>query len=135
MILPLPEQRSLGVNFYPGKEPSLLVWAPHAHKLSLEVSGKDSIALQKCQYGHRGGMRLTLMTGERQGYYADFGTSTAGQPGERFVIFTKNHDQIGNRMKGDRLGTLTNFEGLKLAAGAMKVLFIPSTPPSAVHTS
>ncbi len=96
----------------------------------------------------------TLMTGERQGYYADFGslqqvvktfnhswvydgsfsphrkkkfgTPTAGQPGQRFVIFTQNHDQVGNRMMGDRLSALLDFESLKLAAGAMLASpFIP----------
>lgn len=95
-----------------------------------------------------------LMTGERQGYYADFGslqqvvktfnhawvydgnfsphrrkkfgTFTAGQPGQRFVIFTQNHDQTGNRMMGDRLSSLVCFESLKLLAGAMFVSpFIP----------
>jgi maltooligosyltrehalose trehalohydrolase len=88
-----------------------------------------------------------LMTGERQGYYADFGslqqlvkafnhawvydgnyssyrekkfgTSTDGQPGQRFVVFIQNHDQVGNRMNGDRLSALLDFESLKLAAGAM----------------
>ncbi|MBE0661835.1 MAG: malto-oligosyltrehalose trehalohydrolase [Bacteroidales bacterium] len=88
-----------------------------------------------------------LMTGERQGYYADFGsleqvvkafnhgwvydgkfsphhkkrfgTSTSGQPGHRFVIFIQNHDHVGNRMKGERFSTLLDFESLKLAAGAM----------------
>lgn len=95
-----------------------------------------------------------LMTGERQGYYDDFGelqqmvrafndawvydgiyspqrkkkfgTSTKGQPGQRFVIFTQNHDQVGNRMLGDRLSTVLDFESLKLAAGAMLVSpFVP----------
>ena len=95
-----------------------------------------------------------LLTGERQGYYADFGgvehlckafnhawvydgsysshrkkfygTPTTGQPGERFVVFTQNHDQVGNRMNGDRLSTLLDHESLKLAAGAMFVSsFIP----------
>jgi maltooligosyltrehalose trehalohydrolase len=90
-----------------------------------------------------------LMTGERQGYYGDFGSlqqvvksfnhawvydgsfshhrkkkigiSTAGQPRQRFVIFTQNHDQVGNRMMGNRLSVLLDFESLKLAAGAMFV--------------
>ena len=95
-----------------------------------------------------------LMTGERQGYYADFGsleqvvkalnrawvydggfspyrkkkfgTCTGGQPGQCFVVFTQNHDQIGNRMNGDRLSSLLNHESLKLAAGVMLVSpFIP----------
>jgi maltooligosyltrehalose trehalohydrolase len=95
-----------------------------------------------------------LITGEREGYYSDFGhtqqlvksynhayvftgeyshhrrkifgTPTEGQPGERFVIFSQNHDQVGNRMNGERLSTLLDFETLKLAAAAMMVSpFLP----------
>jgi maltooligosyltrehalose trehalohydrolase len=86
-----------------------------------------------------------LLTGERQGYYADFGrvgqmakavregfvyswdysrfrkrfygSSTRGFPGSRFVVFSQNHDQVGNRMGGERLASLVSFEGLKVAAG------------------
>lgn len=94
------------------------------------------------------------LTGERQGYYSDFGTtshlvdaynnayvydgryseyrkrifgsSAKGIPGDRFVVFTQNHDQAGNRMLGERTGTLLGFESLKLAAGVMFVSpFIP----------
>jgi maltooligosyltrehalose trehalohydrolase len=89
----------------------------------------------------------TLLTGERAGYYQDFGTaaqlataysegfvysgqyspfrrrrhgnSARGTPGERFVVSAQNHDQIGNRAQGERLSTLVDFESLKLAAGAM----------------
>jgi maltooligosyltrehalose trehalohydrolase len=95
-----------------------------------------------------------LMTGEQKGYYSDFGsldqmiksfnhayvfdgnysrhrkksfgTSTQDQPGYRFVVFTQNHDQVGNRMLGDRLTNLLDFESLKLAAASMFVSpFIP----------
>jgi maltooligosyltrehalose trehalohydrolase len=95
-----------------------------------------------------------LLTGEREGYYADFGTleqlATAyassfvfsGQhstyrarphgtpvvdlPVERFVICAQNHDQIGNRAEGDRLAALIPFDALKLAAAA--VLLSPYIP-------
>ena len=95
-----------------------------------------------------------LLTGERNGYYQDFGTidqlgaaysegfvysgqysafrrrrygnSSRGAPGERFVVCSQNHDQIGNRARGDRLSALLDFESLKLAAGA--VLFSPCVP-------
>ena len=95
-----------------------------------------------------------LLTGEREGYYADFGTleqlATAyassfvysGQhseyrarphgtpvddlPVERFVICAQNHDQIGNRAQGDRLAALIPFDALKLAAAA--VLLSPYIP-------
>jgi maltooligosyltrehalose trehalohydrolase len=39
--------------------------------------------------------------------------------GERFVVFTQNHDQIGNRMNGERLCHLVDFEATKVAAGVM----------------
>jgi len=89
----------------------------------------------------------TMLTGERDGYYRDFGTagqlataysegfvysgqyspfrrkrygnSARGTPGERFVVCTQNHDQVGNRAQGERLSALVDFESLKLAAGAM----------------
>ncbi len=73
----------------------------------------------------------TLVTDEREGYYAEFGAlgdlahafrdphihdgrwsafrkrrfgaPAAGCPPERFVVFDQNHDQVGNRALGDRL--------------------------------
>jgi len=96
----------------------------------------------------------TLLTGERQGYYVDFGkmehlvksfnesfvysgqyseyrkrnhgNSSKDIPARRFIVFSQNHDQIGNRMLGERLSTLVSFEALKLAAGA--VLLSPYIP-------
>ncbi len=87
----------------------------------------------------------TLLTGEKSGYYADFGdlhhlaTTVkngwyyAGQysrarqrrhgntpPSSKnthFVVCSQNHDQIGNRALGERLSSLVGFESLKLAAG------------------
>ncbi|MDE3136016.1 MAG: malto-oligosyltrehalose trehalohydrolase [Acidobacteriota bacterium] len=86
-----------------------------------------------------------LLTGERNGYYLDFGSvadlakalhenfvfsgqysayrrrshgnSASDIPASRFVVFAQNHDQVGNRMLGERLSTLVSFEHLKLAAG------------------
>jgi maltooligosyltrehalose trehalohydrolase len=96
----------------------------------------------------------TLLTGERQGYYEDFGTvdhlatslrdgwlysgqyskfrrrrhgnSPRGLAGSRFVVFSQNHDQVGNRACGERLSKLVNLEELKLAAGV--VLLSPFVP-------
>ena len=96
----------------------------------------------------------TLLTRERTGYYADFGRiqdlakafaegfvySGAYSPARhrrhgntskticasKFVVFAQNHDQVGNRLKGDRLTTLVSFEGLKLAAAV--VLLSPFIP-------
>jgi maltooligosyltrehalose trehalohydrolase len=96
----------------------------------------------------------TLLTGERDGYYVDFGefsqltkafregfvysgqysryrrrrhgSSSAGIEPWRFVVFSQNHDQVGNRMRGERLGHSAGPEQLKLAAGA--VLLSPCLP-------
>jgi maltooligosyltrehalose trehalohydrolase len=96
----------------------------------------------------------TLLTGERNGYYQDFGeihqlenalregfvysgqyssyrkrrhgSSSKHLPPSKFIVFSQNHDQVGNRMKGDRLSTLVSFEALKLAAGI--VLLSPNIP-------
>jgi maltooligosyltrehalose trehalohydrolase len=96
----------------------------------------------------------TLLTGEQAGYYQDYGTCQqmakafkegfvySGQyspfrkkfhgsdssdiPGHQFVVFTQNHDQVGNRMLGERLSHLVSFEALKLAAGVL--LLSPNIP-------
>jgi len=47
-------------------------------------------------------------------------------PAGKFVVFAQNHDQVGNRMRGDRLSVLVSFESLKLAAGV--VLLSPYIP-------
>jgi maltooligosyltrehalose trehalohydrolase len=42
------------------------------------------------------------------------------------VVFSQNHDQIGNRLQGERLTGLVGFEQLKLAAGVTLLSpFIP----------
>lgn len=95
-----------------------------------------------------------LLTGEKDGYYLDFGTrdhllkalregfaysgdyseyrkrrhgsSSREIPARHFVVFSQNHDQAGNRMLGERLSRLVEFEALKVAAGA--VLLSPYVP-------
>ena len=47
-----------------------------------------------------------------------FGAASAGIPGDRFIVFIQNHDQVGNRLTGDRLAALADFEALKTAAAA-----------------
>jgi maltooligosyltrehalose trehalohydrolase len=87
------------------------------------------------------------LTNESDGYYKDFtapgdlasalsrGFVYAGQysayrgshhgsdcsdvPGHRFVVCAQNHDQIGNRMLGERLNHLVTFDDLKLAASVL----------------
>jgi maltooligosyltrehalose trehalohydrolase len=48
-----------------------------------------------------------------------YGASSAGIPGNRFIAFNQNHDQIGNRVMGERLSMLVDVEKLKLAAAAL----------------
>jgi maltooligosyltrehalose trehalohydrolase len=54
------------------------------------------------------------------------GTPSRDIPASRFVVCTQNHDQVGNRMLGERLSELVSLEGLKLAAGT--VLLSPFIP-------
>jgi maltooligosyltrehalose trehalohydrolase len=95
-----------------------------------------------------------LLTKESTGYYGDFGTiedlgvairdgwrysgqfsqfrkrrhgnSPVGISPDHFVVFSQNHDQVGNRAGGERLADLVNFESLKLAAGV--TLLSPFVP-------
>jgi maltooligosyltrehalose trehalohydrolase len=95
-----------------------------------------------------------LLTGERRGYYADYGSLEQlariyrdgvaftgqyspyrkrrhGRPYDgidkkSLIVELQNHDQVGNRMLGDRLGAQIGFEKLKL--GAACVLLSPFTP-------
>ncbi|HEX6063591.1 MAG TPA: malto-oligosyltrehalose trehalohydrolase [Longimicrobiales bacterium] len=95
-----------------------------------------------------------LLTRERSGYYADYGTvahlaeslrrgyvyrgqfspyrlrrhgnEPAGATDEQFVVCMQNHDQIGNRMNGDRMAALTSFERQKV--GAAVLLLSPFVP-------
>jgi len=96
----------------------------------------------------------SLITGERTGFYSDFGSlsqmkksldegfvydwrysgyrkrhfgsSSRGIPPEKFIVFSQNHDMVGNQISGRRLSSLTSFEGLKLTAGV--VLLSPYLP-------
>jgi maltooligosyltrehalose trehalohydrolase len=96
----------------------------------------------------------TVVTGERDGYYQDFGelgqlasaitegfvysgqfssfrdrrfgSSSRDLPADRFVVFAQNHDQVGNRVLGRRLSTLIPFELQKAVAGI--VLLAPYVP-------
>ncbi len=95
-----------------------------------------------------------LVTGERSGYYGDFGgleelgkayregfvysgqysayrrrrhgNSSKEIAGWKFVVCSQNHDQVGNRMLGERLSAVASFEQLKLVAGA--VILSPFIP-------
>lgn len=55
-----------------------------------------------------------------------FGMTTEKNQGQQFVVFSQNHDQVGNRMLGERTSTLVVAEMLKLMAGA--VILSPYLP-------
>ncbi len=48
-----------------------------------------------------------------------FGVKASGNPGNQFIVFSQNHDQVGNRMLGERTSQLVSFEMQKLMAGAV----------------
>ncbi|CAA9519145.1 MAG: GH13_10 / GH13 / GH13_9 / GH13_36 / GH13_ 20 / GH13_11 / GH13_1 / GH13_19 / GH13_2 [uncultured Segetibacter sp.] len=50
-----------------------------------------------------------------------FGVKAENNPGKQFIVFSQNHDQVGNRMLGQRTSTLVSFEMQKLMAGAVLV--------------
>ena len=86
---------------------------------------------------------------EHQGYYADFngidhlaksyrdayvydgqysvfrqrlfGKKADQLPGRQFIVFSQNHDQVGNRPLGERTSRLVSFDMLKVMAGAVLV--------------
>jgi maltooligosyltrehalose trehalohydrolase len=47
------------------------------------------------------------------------GASSVGISGEKFVAFNQNHDQVGNRVLGERFPRLVSFDRLRLAAAAL----------------
>ncbi|HWE11550.1 MAG TPA: alpha-amylase family glycosyl hydrolase [Solirubrobacteraceae bacterium] len=69
-----------------------------------------------------------LLTGEREGYYADYGRvedvarELRRPQRERFVVCAQNHDQVGNRALGDRL------HGADLRLAAFCSILSPGTP-------
>ena len=55
-----------------------------------------------------------------------FGSSSKDQPGERFVAFIQNHDQVANTAQGFRLPELVSLEEVKMAA--MLLICSPCLP-------
>ncbi|WP_029034834.1 malto-oligosyltrehalose trehalohydrolase [Salinimicrobium terrae] len=96
----------------------------------------------------------TILTGEDAGYYVDFGkmeylakafkqafiydgiyssfrkrtvgNDPQGMTPSNFVICIQNHDQVGNRLLGERMAELVSFEKQKLAAAT--ILSAPFVP-------
>ncbi|MCF0069192.1 malto-oligosyltrehalose trehalohydrolase [Dyadobacter sp. CY261] len=55
-----------------------------------------------------------------------FGMKADGIPGHQFIVFSQNHDHVGNRMLGERTSQLVSFEMQKLLAGAVFISpFVP----------
>jgi maltooligosyltrehalose trehalohydrolase len=55
-----------------------------------------------------------------------FGIRAEHNAGKQFIVFSQNHDQVGNRMLGERTSVLASFELQKLMAGAVLVSpFLP----------
>ena len=50
-----------------------------------------------------------------------FGIRAEQNSGEQFIVFSQNHDQVGNRMLGERTSVLASFEMQKLLAAAVMV--------------
>lgn len=50
-----------------------------------------------------------------------FGIKAENNAGEQFIVFSQNHDQVGNRMLGERTSKLVSFEMQKLMAAAVVV--------------
>ncbi|RZK39435.1 MAG: malto-oligosyltrehalose trehalohydrolase [Pedobacter sp.] len=60
------------------------------------------------------------------GRQKNFGSPTTDNSGDQFVVFSQNHDQVGNRMLGERSASLYSFSTQKLLAGAVLISpFIP----------
>ncbi len=96
----------------------------------------------------------TALTNERAGYYSDFGTledlatsmtrpfvyagrhspfrgrrhgrAPIGLSAHKFVAFIQNHDQLGNRAKGERLAHLVDMDRAKIAAAL--IMLSPYVP-------
>ncbi len=120
--------------------------------VSPPAAGGYGLSAQWCDDFHHA--LHTLLTGERQGYYEDFdgfpslreafskafvydwrysahrrrmhGAPAARLSPGRFVVCSQNHDQVGNRLGGERLASLVGERKLRLAAGA--VLLSPYVP-------
>lgn len=117
----------------------------------VEVNGYGLDAQWSDDFHHA--VHATL-TGEREGYYADFagpvdiaralrepfvydggysrcrrrkhGASSVGVPRKRFVVAIQNHDQVGNRAAGDRLSASLTPAQQRLAAALL--LLSPYVP-------
>ncbi len=65
--------------------------------------------------------------GQHSPYYSrKYGLAPKTRDGAQFVVYAQNHDQIGNRMRGERLSQLLPYDALRLVAAAIVLSpFIP----------
>ncbi|HEX5188576.1 MAG TPA: malto-oligosyltrehalose trehalohydrolase [Streptosporangiaceae bacterium] len=134
----------------------LVLIAESDHNNPRLVRGRDAggYGLDSCWADEWHHALHAVLTGERDGYYSDFGSlsrlakavrqawvydgcysphrqrvhgrSPAGLAGNQFVISVQNHDQVGNRAAGDRLTALTSLGRLKIAAAlSLTSPFVP----------
>jgi maltooligosyltrehalose trehalohydrolase len=121
-----------------------LVTAPEAGGYGLDAQWSDD-------FHHA---LFAVLTGDRSGYYSDFGSladlakslrevfvydgryspyrdrihgrPVRNLPASRFLGYSQNHDQVGNRAKGDRLSSIVTSGRAKIAAAL--VLTAPFVP-------
>lgn len=121
-----------------------LVTAPEAGGYGLDAAWSDD-------FHHA---LVTVLTGDRQGYYADFGRledlakslehifvydghyspyrdrihgrPATGLSGWKFLGYSQDHDQVGNRAQGERLSHIVSEGRAKIAAAlVMTAPFVP----------
>jgi maltooligosyltrehalose trehalohydrolase len=121
-----------------------LVTAPEAGGYGLDAQWSDD-------FHHA---LFAVLTGDRSGYYSDFGSladlakslrevfvydgryspyrdrihgrPVRNLPASRFLGYSQNHDQVGNRAKGDRLSSIVTIGRAQIAAAL--VLTAPFVP-------
>lgn len=93
------------------------------HELHVALTGERSGYYE--DFGHRGQLACALRQGwVYTGQYSAFfgalrGRSPVGLPASRLVVALQNHDQVGNRAAGERLSALTSVARCKAAAALL----------------
>jgi len=123
---------------------------------TVEPTGEDGLGMDAQWSDDLHHALHAWITGEKQGYYADFGDEVTvartltrvfrhagdfssfrgmdwGRPvdpalhrGHQFLGYLQNHDQVGNRALGERISSLASLG--RVAAGAALVITSPFTP-------
>jgi maltooligosyltrehalose trehalohydrolase len=104
------------------------------HVLHVLLTGEQQGYYEDYQTGAAGLHQLAKAYRENFVHTRDYSRNRLRRHGDRaldcqpsqFVVFAQNHDQVGNRMNGDRFSHLLSFEAQKLVAAA--TLLAPSIP-------